>query len=64
MHYRCYFLGSGGNFVGVNEFDAKDDEEALLLARRLYAIHAESVRWHYGFEVWEQGRLVRSESKA
>jgi hypothetical protein len=60
--YRCYFLAADGRFVGVETFPAKDDEEALLLARRLYAIHAESViPRHYGFELWQRSRRVHTE---
>jgi hypothetical protein len=59
--YRCYFLGTDGRFVGVETFLAKDDDEALLLARRLYAIHAESDEArHHGFEVWQGPRRVHS----
>jgi hypothetical protein len=62
--YRCYFLGTDGRFVGVETFPAKDDAEALLLARRLYAIHAESVvARHSGFELWQRMRRVHIESK-
>lgn len=64
MHYRCYFFGSSDNFAGFNEFDAKDDAEALIESRRLYAIHAQGVRWHFGFELWEGARLVHTEPKA
>ena len=64
MNYRCYFFGFSGHFVGSHAFDAKDDEEALILARRLYAIYAESVRWAYGLELWQRGRLVHTEPKA
>ena len=60
--YRCYFLGRDGQFVGAETFPAKDDHEALWLARRLYAIRAECAdTWHYGFEVWHGPRRVHSE---
>jgi hypothetical protein len=60
--YRCYFLGADGRFVGVETFPATDDDEALLLARRLYAIHAESVvPQHHGFERWQGARRVHTE---
>jgi hypothetical protein len=63
--YRCYFLGADGRFVAVESFPAKDDDEALLLARRLYAIHAESiVPRYYGFELWQRARRVHSEPMA
>jgi hypothetical protein len=59
--YRVYFLASNSRFVGVNEFQAKDDSEALTLARRLYSIHQESVHWSSGFEIWNHGRMVHRE---
>jgi hypothetical protein len=60
--YRVYFLGSNSRFVGVNEIKAKDDSEALMLAHRLYLIHQESVRWSFGFELWNHGRLVHKDA--
>ena len=61
--YRCYFLGPDGGFVAVETFHAKDDDEALQLARRLYAIHVESnASRYYGFELWQRSRRVYSEA--
>jgi hypothetical protein len=63
-NYRCYFLAANGRFVAVETFPAKDDEEAILMARVLYAAQAQSgVTRHYGFELWQDTRRVYSEAK-
>jgi hypothetical protein len=64
LTFRCYFIGRDGQFISVEQFKAKDDEEALMLARRLYEIHGETVGWRYGFEVWQGARRVHSELQA
>jgi len=53
-----FFLDADGHFLGVNEFKAKDDGEAILLAQRLFLIHRESVERTGGFELWHHDRLV------
>ena len=63
LGYRCYFIGQNGQFISVTVIKAEDDDEALMLAQRLYAIHAESVLPHCGFEIWEGARRVYSEPK-
>jgi hypothetical protein len=61
LEYWCYFVGQNGQLVSATAIKAKDDEEAVVLARRLYEVHAESVAWADGFRLWQRGRLVHSE---
>jgi hypothetical protein len=48
--YRAYRLDDEGKFIGVSEFEAADDSEALEIVRVLPE--------ELGFEVWSGARLV------
>ena len=52
--YRCYFIGTNGHIVDRAEYEAADDDHAVIEARAKYA----ESRWNAGFEVWDQARLV------
>ena len=55
--YRCYFRGLTGRFGSRHDFDAETDDEAIAIARRLYA--GEEVK--SGFELWNGAQLVLAE---
>jgi hypothetical protein len=57
MHYRCFFVTGDDKITDMIEFDSPDDKSALEYAWRLHA--AQSA--HPGFEIWQEGRWVRSE---
>ena len=52
--YRCYFIGTNGHIVERAEYEAEDDQLAILEARAKYA----ESEWNAGFEVWDLARLV------
>lgn len=56
--YRCYFRSLTGRFGSRHDFEAESDEEAIIIARRLYA--DEEVK--SGFELWDGARLVAVEA--
>jgi hypothetical protein len=51
VEYRLYFLDGLGHIQGVDEFEAKDDDEAIKISQE---------RWREGrrIELWQGGRLV------
>ena len=56
--YRCYFLDAEGHICSRREFEARDDGEAIILARALYALYVECALSHHGFELWRRSRRV------
>ena len=58
MHeYRCLFLQADGCVAAREEFEAETDNDALIVARALYAERAA----RDGLELWEDTRRVHSE---
>lgn len=51
MYYRLYFFNGPGRFVMAHEFEAPQDEIAILIA--------EGWREGRGMELWQQNRKVR-----
>ena len=52
--YRCFFMGHKGHIAARVEYEAGDDDSAILEAHALYA----ESKWQAGFEIWELARLV------
>ena len=48
--YRLYCIGDDGRFTKSDEIDAKDDDEALALSRKM--------KLPVKCELWERGRLM------
>jgi hypothetical protein len=60
MHgYRCLFLQSDGCIAAREEFDAETDNDAVIVARALYAERAE----RDGLELWNKERRVHCEDE-
>jgi hypothetical protein len=58
--YRCYFIGSDGQLVGAETVVSESDDDAIVVANRLYAAKA----FASGFELWQGEHLVsREEAK-
>jgi hypothetical protein len=58
MHgYRCLFLQPDGCVAAREEFEAETDNDAVIVARALYAERAA----RDGLELWEDTRRVLSE---
>jgi len=58
MHgYRCLFLEPNGRVAAKEEFEAETDNDAVIVARALYAERAA----RDGLELWEDKRRVLSE---
>ena len=55
--YRVYLYGVSGSFQGRDEFEAKDDREAMTIADLLYEACSDLCE---GFEVWDGARRVDS----
>lgn len=53
--YRCYFLDVGGHILSVRNIIAETEEEALSVARAVYAERLQ----HNGFELWQDVRKLR-----
>jgi len=60
--YRCYFLrpatlyfGAPSTIAATETFLAETDEQARLIAERLYRTRSNQI---HGFEVWQANRLV------
>ena len=52
LRYRCCFLAIDGSVNSRREYVAKDDREAVELARAAYQIYLESMGAQYGFELY------------
>lgn len=61
LRYRRYLLASDGRVNSRREYLAKDDPEAVELARAMYGTHEEVMSLRHGFEVWQGIRLVMRE---
>jgi hypothetical protein len=55
--YRCYFIGSHGQLVGAENVDGANDEEAIAIARRLFAQKA----YASGFELRQGQRRIATQ---
>jgi hypothetical protein len=55
--YRCYFLGSDGQLVAAETINTERDEDAVVMARELFARKAYAV----GFELREGDRQVSAQ---
>jgi hypothetical protein len=53
--YRFYLLGAGKQIVAREEFEADDDETAIMIARQLHNSRSD---FSSGFEDWCGDRLV------
>jgi hypothetical protein len=61
MHgYSCLFLRPDGCVAAKEEFEAETDNDAVILARALYAERAA----RDGLELWEDTRRVLCEDSA
>jgi hypothetical protein len=59
--YRCYFIGSDGQLVGAETIVSESDDNAIVVANRLYAAKA----FASGFELWQgEHQVIREEIKA
>ena len=58
--YRVHLCGSDGHIVEREEFEAKDDAVAVLVARRIFRERSRYI----GFELWDRaGRLIYYEDR-
>lgn len=55
--YRCDFLGPDGRLAAQRTFEADSDDDAIIVARALYAERAS----RDGIELWQNGRRVYEE---
>ena len=53
--YRTYFHSASGSIQGRDEFEAKDDREAMILAEHLFDACSDVCA---SFELWDGGRRV------
>jgi hypothetical protein len=49
--YRLYTVGSDGHFVGAENMECSDDQEAIQ--------HAQNRVDGHDIELWEQGRFIK-----
>lgn len=60
MHeYSCVFLQPNGCVAAREEFEAETDNDAVIVARALYAERAA----RDGLELWEEARRVHAEDE-
>jgi len=58
MDYRFYFLGQNCRIVASREYEADSDAAAVEIAWSIYKLASVP---HYGFELWQDKRLVHTE---
>ncbi|HEX3972955.1 MAG TPA: hypothetical protein VHX19_16625 [Stellaceae bacterium] len=60
MHgYSCLFLQPDGGVAAREEFEAETDNDAVVVARALYAERAA----RDGLELWDEARRIHSEDE-
>ena len=61
--YRCYLFDADDHITRRVEYQADTDALAIIEGRHRYAANA-IVFGEFGFEIWQEGRLIYSEGRA